>query len=58
MISNIKAWTPVRWLYLTLGLALIGYAVYLHEYTYGLLGLYFLVQAILNLGCISGKCGM
>lgn len=51
-----RGWTLRRAMYLVLGVFVIAYAIAVHRYWGGILGLYFAVMGILNFGCASGVC--
>lgn len=53
---DIKTWTLRRWLYFGIGLFLVILAVIEKEGLGALLGLYFMIMAIFNVGCASNCC--
>jgi hypothetical protein len=53
---DLKTWTSRRWLYLGLGVFLVIMAVVEREGLGALIGAYFMIMAIFNVGCASGCC--
>ncbi len=61
MITAIKQqlltnWHPMRWVALVLGMILVGNWILYSAAAAGLLGLFFLFQALTNTGCMMGSC--
>lgn len=50
-----RGWTLRRVLYVVLGIFVIAYAIAVHRYWGGLLGIYFAGMGIWNFGC-AGAC--
>ena len=51
-----RGWTLRRVLYVVLGVFVIAYAIAVHRYWGGLLGIYFAGMGIWNFGCAGGAC--
>lgn len=49
-------WTPKRWVYLLMGLAILGQSVYDQVWFGVALGAYLTLMGTLGLGCASGQC--
>jgi hypothetical protein len=57
MNNLLKNWPPLRITYLVVSLVLIGLAfMYGHDIFLYILGIGFLVQTLLNVGCSNGEC--
>jgi hypothetical protein len=57
MKDRLKNWPPLRITYLVASLALIGAAfMSAHNVFLYILGIGFLIQTILNVGCSNGEC--
>jgi hypothetical protein len=53
---DIKTWTTRRWIYLATGLFLTVLAIVEKEGLGALIGAYFMIMAVFNVGCASGCC--
>lgn len=51
-------WHAMRWIRIVIGLFFIQQAVQFHEFLLGFMAVFFLFQALFNLGCGLNGCGV
>lgn len=58
MESLLKNWTIMRIIRLVLGMAALGQAIWLGDIFLGLLAVFLLGTAVMNIGCCAGNCAV
>ncbi|MCS7027708.1 MAG: hypothetical protein NZ519_02990 [Bacteroidia bacterium] len=56
MLAKLKTWTVRRAIYLVAGIFLVILSVVEKEFLGTLIGAYFMIMAIFNVGCAAGCC--
>lgn len=54
----LRGWTPVRWLYLILGVFTIIHSALVQEWLGILFGSYFASMGLFAFGCAAGQCNI
>ena len=54
----LKGWTPLRWLYLILGIFIVIQSAWAQEWVGVLFGSYFAAMGLFAFGCAAGQCSI